>query len=34
MMNMGTKMKAEDIEDMMKEADPKNEGVIDIEEFC
>ena len=34
MMNMGTKMTVEQIEDFMKEADPKGEGAIDIEELC
>ena len=33
-MNMGTKMTVEQIEDFMKEADPKGEGAIDIEELC
>ena len=34
MMNMGSKLNVEQIEDMMKEADPKGEGAIDVEEFC
>lgn len=31
---MGSKMKLEDVEDFMKEADPKGEGVVDIEELA
>ena len=31
---MGTKMTVEQIEDFMKEADPKGEGAIDIDELC
>eukprot|EP00349_Pseudokeronopsis_sp_Brazil_P008187 CAMPEP_0202965834 /NCGR_PEP_ID=MMETSP1396-20130829/9936_1 /ASSEMBLY_ACC=CAM_ASM_000872 /TAXON_ID= /ORGANISM="Pseudokeronopsis sp., Strain Brazil" /LENGTH=203 /DNA_ID=CAMNT_0049688957 /DNA_START=116 /DNA_END=727 /DNA_ORIENTATION=+ len=34
MMNMGSKFNLEQIEEMMKEADPKGEGFIDIEEFA
>ena len=34
MMNMGGKMTLDDVEELMKEADPKNEGVIDIMEFA
>ena len=34
MVNMGNKMKAEEIEEMMKEADAKGEGILDIEAFC
>ncbi len=31
---MGTKMKLEEIEEMMKHADPKGEGNVSIEEFA
>lgn len=31
MMNLGSKMSLEEVEDLMKEADPKGEGTIDIE---
>ena len=31
---MGSKMPLEDFEAMLKEADGKNEGAIDIEEFA
>jgi Ca2+-binding EF-hand superfamily protein len=34
MMNLGSKMKLEEVEDLMKEADPKGEGAIDLEEFA
>ena len=34
MMNMGTKMTAEEIEEMMKVADPSKDGVVDIMEFA
>ena len=34
MMNMGSKMNADELEDMMKIADPKGEGAIDIMEFA
>ena len=34
MMNMGNKMSPDEIEELMKEADPKNEGVVDIAEFA
>ena len=33
-MNLGSKMKLEEVEDLMKEADPKGEGAIDIEDFA
>ena len=31
---MGTKMTAEEVEELMKEADPKGEGAVDIAEFA
>ena len=34
MMNMGTKMTAEEVEEMMKVADPSKDGVVDINEFA
>ena len=34
MMHMGMKMSLEKVEELMKEADPKGEGTIDIEDFC
>lgn len=34
MTTMGKKMSPEEYEEMMKEADPKNEGMVDIEEFA
>ncbi len=34
MMNMGSRMNAEELEELMKEADPKNEGAVDIMEFA
>lgn len=34
LMNMGSRMKLEDLEDLMKEADPKGDGVVDIEELA
>ena len=34
MKNMGTKMTADQLEEMMKEADSKGDGSVDIEEFC
>ena len=34
MMNMGTKMTAEEVEEMMKVADPSKDGVVDIMEFA
>ena len=34
MANLGFKMKPEDIDEMMKIADPKGEGAIDINEFA
>jgi len=34
MMNMGGKMTAEDLEEMMKVADPGKEGVVNIAEFA
>ena len=34
MMNQGKKMTLEEYEEMLKEADPKGEGAIDIEEFA
>jgi Ca2+-binding EF-hand superfamily protein len=33
-MNLGAKMKLEDAEDFMKEADPKGDGSVDIEELA
>ena len=33
MMTMGRKMTLEEFDDLMKEADPKGEGMVDIEEF-
>ena len=33
MMTMGRKMTLEEFDDMMKEADPKGEGMVDIEDF-
>ena len=34
MMNMGGKMTAEDLEEMMKFADPSKDGVVDIMDFA
>lgn len=34
MMNLGSKMTLEQVEDLMAEADPKGEGSIDIEELA
>ena len=34
MKNMGTKMTQEQLDELMKEADGKNEGKVDIEELC
>ena len=34
MMNLGTKLKLEEVEELMKEADPKGEGAIDLEDFA
>ena len=34
MMNMGNKMNSDELEEMMKVADPKGEGAIDIMEFA
>ena len=34
MKNLGNKMTDEELEEMMKEADPKGEGIIDINEFA
>ena len=34
MMTMGKKMTLEEFDELMKEADPKNEGMVDIEEFA
>ena len=34
MMNMGNKMTADELEEMMKDADPKGEGEVDIMEFA
>lgn len=34
MRNMGTKMTQEELEEMMKEADSRGDGSVDIEEFC
>ena len=34
LMNMGNKMTSEEIEELMKEADPKGEGSVDIAEFA
>lgn len=33
-MNMGSRMKLEDLEELMKEADPKGDGTVDIEELA
>ena len=34
MMNLGNKMTVEEVEELLKEADPKSEGFINIEEFA
>ena len=34
MMNMGNKMTLEELEDLMGEADPKGDGIIDVDEFA
>ncbi len=34
LMNLGGKMKLEDAEDFMKEADPKGDGFVDIDELA
>ena len=34
MTNLGNRMRDEDVEELMKEADPKNEGVVDIDELA
>ena len=34
MKNMGSKMTQEQLDEMMKEADSKGDGSVDIEEFC
>ena len=34
LLNMGNKMPADELEEMMKEADPKGDGVVDIREFA
>ena len=34
MKTMGSKMNDEELDELMKEADPKNEGTVDIEEFA
>ena len=34
MMNMGNKMNAEEIEELVKEVDPKNDGVINIADMA
>ena len=34
LMNMGSKLNIEQAEELMKEADPKGEGAVDIEEFA
>ena len=34
MMNMGNKMTAEELEELMKEADPKGDGAVDIADFA
>jgi len=34
MRNLGAKMTADELEEMMKEADSKGDGSVDIEEFC
>lgn len=34
LMNMGSRMKLEDLEELMKEADPKGDGTVDIEELA
>ena len=33
-MNMGGKMSVDEVEELMKEADPKGEGSVDIAEFA
>ena len=34
MMNLGSKMTLEQVEELMAEADPKGEGAIDIEDLA
>ncbi len=34
MKNMGMKMTQDQLDELMKEADAKNEGKVDIEELC
>ena len=34
MMNMGNKMNAEELEELMKEADPKGDGAVNIADFA
>ena len=34
MMHLGSKMTLEQVEAIMKEADPKSEGAFDVEAFC
>ena len=34
MMTLGSKMTEDEVEELLKEADPKGEGQIDIEEFA
>ena len=34
LMNLGNKMSPEDVEELMKEADPKSEGFVDLQEFA
>ena len=34
MMNMGNKMNAEEVEELVKEVDPKNDGVINIADMA
>ena len=33
-MTMGSKMSVDEFEDMLKEADPKGDGLVDINEFA
>ena len=34
MKNMGSKLSADEIEEMVKICDPKGDGSVDIDEFC
>jgi len=34
MKNMGSKLSQDEIEEMMKIADPKGDGSVDLDEFC